>query len=59
MLWLLVLLGLAVVAGVLIFNWRERRSLRLLAPVRREPVVETPPSAEPTPFVPPNPRLEW
>jgi hypothetical protein len=59
MLWLLVLLGLAVVAGVLVFNWRERRSLRQLAPVRREPVVEAPPSAEPTPFLSPNPRLEW
>ncbi|MGA0056369.1 MAG: cell division protein ZipA C-terminal FtsZ-binding domain-containing protein [Burkholderiaceae bacterium] len=59
MLWLLVLLGLAVVAGVLVFNWRERRSLRQLAPVRRDPVVEAPPSAQPTPFLPPNPRLEW
>ena len=59
MLWLLVLLGLAVVAGVLVFNWRERRSLRQLAPVRRDPVVEAPPGAQPTPFLPPSPRLEW
>ena len=59
MLWLLVLLGLAVMAGVLVFNWRERRSLLQLAPVRREPVVEPEASPEGPLFVSPNPRLEW